>query len=158
MARVRADTTVIPANVAYPTDSGLLAKAIGKLVRAVRRVQAAGRATGTAIVDRRRAAARRVRKIASKLRTRGKLTREETTQVIRRVTGELADLAEKTAADVAAVLRNGRRALPKALSGRMRGRLRRALGERPSRSSGPPRSWPRPGAGWPGSSRTARPG
>ena len=24
-ARVRADTTVIPANVAYPTDSGLLA-------------------------------------------------------------------------------------------------------------------------------------
>ena len=32
-ARVRADTTVIPANVAYPTDSGLLAKAVGKLVR-----------------------------------------------------------------------------------------------------------------------------
>jgi IS5 family transposase len=28
-ARVRADTTVIPANVAYPADSGLLAKAAG---------------------------------------------------------------------------------------------------------------------------------
>jgi len=27
--RVRADTTVIPANVAYPTDSGLLARAVG---------------------------------------------------------------------------------------------------------------------------------
>jgi hypothetical protein len=49
--------------------------------------------------------------------------------VIRRVTGELADLAEKTAEQAAAVLRNGRRALPKALSGRMRGRLRRALNE-----------------------------
>src|ERR1700746_767918 len=45
--RVRADTTVICANVAYPTDSGLLAKAVGKLVRAARRVQAAGGATGT---------------------------------------------------------------------------------------------------------------
>ena len=49
--------------------------------------------------------------------------------MIRRVTGELADLAEKAAAEAAAVLRNGRRALPRALSGRMRGRLRRALDE-----------------------------
>src|SRR6202453_2155655 len=56
-ARVRTDTTVIPANVAYPTDSGLLARAVGKLTRTIRRVQAAGGATGTPIVDRRRAAA-----------------------------------------------------------------------------------------------------
>lgn len=94
-ARVRADTTVIPANVAYPTDSGLLAKAVGKVMRTVRRVQAAGGATGTKVVDRRRAAGRRVREIASKLRTRGKLSREESTLVIRRVTGELASLAER---------------------------------------------------------------
>jgi transposase, IS5 family len=129
VARVRADTTVIPANVAYPTDSGLLAKAVGKLVRTVRRVQAAGGATGTVMVDRRRAAARRVREIASKLRSRGKLSREESTQVIRRVTGELADLADRTSAEAVAVLRNGRRAVPKAISGRVRGRLRRALDE-----------------------------
>ena len=129
VARVRADTTVIGANVAYPTDSGLAAKATGKLVRTVRRVQAAGGATGTVVTDRRRAAARRVREIASKLRSRGKLSREESTQVIHRITGELADLAGKTAMQAAAVLRNGRRALPKALSGRMRGRLRRALDE-----------------------------
>jgi len=128
-ARVRADTTVISANVAYPTDSGLLAKAVGKLVRTARRVQAAGGATATAMTDRRRAAARRVREIASKLRTRGKLSREETTQAIARVTGQLADLAETAAVQAAAVLRNGRRAAPKALSGRVRGRLRRALGE-----------------------------
>jgi IS5 family transposase len=128
-ARVRADTTVISANVAYPTDSGLLAKAVVKLVRTVRRVQAAGGATATKAVDRRRAAARRVREIASKLRTRAKLGREESTQAIRRVTGQLADLADKAAAEAAAVLRNGRRALPRALSGQMRGRLRRALDE-----------------------------
>src|SRR5262250_3856026 len=128
-ARVRADTTVISANVAYPTDSGLLARAVGKLVRAARRVQAAGGAPGTVMTDRRRAAARRMRRVAGTLRTRGKLAREEGTRVIGRVTGELADLAEAAAAQAAAVLRNGRRALPKALGGRVRGRLRRALDE-----------------------------
>src|SRR5260370_59724 len=30
-ARLRADTTVVPANVAYPTDSGLLARAIRRI-------------------------------------------------------------------------------------------------------------------------------
>src|SRR5438874_25110 len=74
-ARVRADTTVISANVAYPTDSGLLARAVGKLVRTARRVQAAGGAPGTVMTDRRRAAARRMRQVASTLRTRGKLAR-----------------------------------------------------------------------------------
>jgi IS5 family transposase len=128
-ARVRADTTVIPANVCYPTDSGLLAKAVGKLVRTARRVQAAGGAPCTVMTDRRRAAARRVREIAAKLRSRSKLGREETTQAIARVTGELADLARKTAAQAGAVLCNGRRAVPKTLSGRMRGRLQRALDE-----------------------------
>jgi IS5 family transposase len=128
-ARARADTTVISANVAYPTDSGLLAKAVGKLVRTARRVQAAGGAPATAMTDRRRAAARRVREIAARLRSRSKLGREETTRAIARVTGQLADLAEKAAAQAAAVLRNGRRAAAKALSGRMRGRMRRALDE-----------------------------
>jgi IS5 family transposase len=49
--------------------------------------------------------------------------------VIGWVTGELADLAQKTAAEAAAVLRNGRRAVGRALSGRVRGRVRRALDE-----------------------------
>jgi IS5 family transposase len=57
---VRADTTVIGANVAYPTDCGLLAIAVGKLMRAARRVYAGG-AAGTVMMDRRRAAGRRVR-------------------------------------------------------------------------------------------------
>jgi IS5 family transposase len=81
------------------------------------------------VIDRRRAAARRVREIASTLRALGEASREEKTQAICRVTGELAGLAEKTAAQAAAVVRNSRRAVPKALSGRVRGRLRRALSE-----------------------------
>ena len=37
--RVRADTTVVEADVAYPTDSGLLAKAIGTMARTVERIK-----------------------------------------------------------------------------------------------------------------------
>jgi transposase, IS5 family len=128
-ARVRADTTVIAANVAYPTDAGLLARAVGKLVRAARRVQAAGGAAGTVMTDRRRAAGRRAREMAATMRARAQLGRDEASRAIGRVTGDLADLAESTAAQAAAVLRNGRRAVRRALSGRVRGRLRRALAE-----------------------------
>ena len=127
--RVRADTTVISANVAYPTDVGLLAKAVVKLVRTVRRVQAAGGATGTKVTDRRRAAARRAREMAAQMRARSKLGKDQSTAAIRRVSAGLADLAEKAAAEAAVVVRNGRRAVAKALSGRLRGRLTRALAE-----------------------------
>ena len=40
--RVRADTTVVPADVAYPTDSGLLAKGVAKMAKAVERLKAGG--------------------------------------------------------------------------------------------------------------------
>jgi transposase, IS5 family len=43
--RVRADTTVVEAAVAYPTDSGLLAKAIGTMACTVERIKGAGGAT-----------------------------------------------------------------------------------------------------------------
>ena len=110
-ARMRADATVIGANVAYSTDSGLLARAVGKIVRTARLMQAAGGAASTAMAHRRRAtAAPRMREVAARLRSRGKLSRDETTRVIRRVIGERADLAEKAAAQAAAVLRNSRRA------------------------------------------------
>jgi IS5 family transposase len=45
--RVRADTTVVEANVAYPTDSGLLAKGVAKLAGTVRRLKDAGLAART---------------------------------------------------------------------------------------------------------------
>jgi len=40
--RVRADTTGVPANIAYPTDSGLLAKGVAKMAKAVERLKAGG--------------------------------------------------------------------------------------------------------------------
>jgi transposase, IS5 family len=81
------------------------------------------------MTDRRRAATRRAREMAATMRARARMGREEGTQAIGRATGDLADLAEAVAAQAAAVLRNGRRAVRRALSGRVRGRLRRALGE-----------------------------
>ena len=126
--KVRADTTVVEADVAYPTDSGLLAKAVGSMARTVERIKAAGGAPRTRSRDRRRAAARRARSIASKLRLRGEQQRDEAQAAVRRVTGELADLAESAVADAAAVIRNGKRALRR-VSGQTRGRLRRAIND-----------------------------
>jgi IS5 family transposase len=97
--KVRADTTVVEADVAYPADSGLLAKAVGKIARTVERVKAAGGATRTKSRDRRRAAGRRARSIASKLKLRGAQQREEAQATVRRITGELADLAEAAMRD-----------------------------------------------------------
>jgi IS5 family transposase len=126
--KVRADTTVVEADVAYPTDSGLLAKAVGSMARAVERIKAAGGAPRTRSRDRRRAASRRARSIASKLRLRGEQQRDEAQAAVRRVTGELADLAESAVRDAAAVIRNGKRALRR-VSGQTRGRLRRAIND-----------------------------
>lgn len=56
--KLRADTTVVAANIGYPTDAGPLARAIGKLTRTVERVRVAGGAVRTRTRDRRRAARR----------------------------------------------------------------------------------------------------
>ena len=54
--RIRVDTTVVAANVAYPTDSGLLAKATRRIAAIGKRMQAAGGAVRTSVRDRSRAA------------------------------------------------------------------------------------------------------
>jgi len=104
--RVRADTTVVGANVAYPTDLGLLARAVGKLHTTSRRVQAAGGATRTRIRDRRRAAGRRAREVARALRSRT----GDAKQVVFEVTRQVAALAEAQLADARRVVANARRA------------------------------------------------
>ncbi|SNR83274.1 ISNCY family transposase [Blastococcus mobilis] len=141
-ARLRADTTVVPADVAYPTDSGLLARAVRRIAATGRRIQAAGGATRTRLRDRSRAAGRRAHGIAAKLRLRGAQHRDEAQATVRRITGELAELAERAAADAERLLANARRALRRArakaadrvaagrrnaAAGRRRGRLRRAV-------------------------------
>ena len=126
--KVRADTTVVEAAVAYPTDSGLLAKAIGSMARTVQRIKAAGGATGTRTRDRRRSAGRRARSIASTLRLRGEQQRDQVQTAVRRITGELAGIAEQAMREASSVIRNARRALRTA-TGQRKGRLHRAIND-----------------------------
>jgi IS5 family transposase len=143
-SRLRVDTTVVPADVAYPTDSGLLAKAVRRIAATGRRVQAAGGATRTRQRNRSRAAGQRAHGIAAKLRMRSAQGRDEAHAVVQRITGELADLAERAARDAERLLVNARRALRRAqakaeelaatggrdvAAGRRRGRLRRAVND-----------------------------
>ncbi|MCV6990826.1 ISNCY family transposase [Mycobacterium timonense] len=123
--KVRADTTVVEADVGYPTDSGLLAKAVGSLCRSMARIKTLGGATRTPARDRRRSAGRRARAIASKLRLRGAQQRDQAQAAVHRITAELADIAQAAVGEAAAVLRNARRALHTA-TGSRRGRLAQA--------------------------------
>src|SRR6266581_205049 len=65
-SRLRADTTVVPANVCYPTDSGLLAKAVRRIAVTGRRIQAARGGRRTRVRDRSRSAGKRAHAIAAK--------------------------------------------------------------------------------------------
>jgi IS5 family transposase len=124
--KVRADTTVVEADVAYPTDTGLLAKAIGTMSRTVARIKAAGGAPRTRARDRRRSASRRARAIASKLRLRGQQNRDQAQAAVRRITGELAEIAAQAMGEAAAVARNAKRALRRA-TGQRKARLHQAI-------------------------------
>ncbi|HUO37227.1 MAG TPA: ISNCY family transposase [Mycobacterium sp.] len=142
--RIRVDTTVVPANVAYPTDSGLLAKAVRRIAAAGRRIQAAGGATRTKVRDRSRAAGKRAHAVAAKLRSRSALGRDEATTAVLKSTGELARLAQTAVRDAQRLLANARWALHRAkakadqlrthgirdaAAGRRRGRLARAVND-----------------------------
>ena len=147
--KVRADTTVVGADVAYPTDSGLLAKAIGTMARTVARIKTDGGARRTHAPDRRRSAGRRARAIASKLRLRGQQQRDQAQVAVRRITAELAGIADQAMRDAKAVIRNAKRAL-RAAGGQRKGRLHRAINHL-NTIVGRTNEWsPRPAAGWPG--------
>ena len=102
--RVRADTTVVPANVKYPTDSGLLTKGISKISRTVQRIQAQGAATRTRFVDTTAQARTHAHRIGSKLRRRTGQAKDE----VLAITGELAELAATTVAQAKAAVANAR--------------------------------------------------
>lgn len=123
--RLRADTTVVSADVAYPTESGLLAKAVRRIAATGRRVQAARGGTRTRVRDRSRAAGKRAHGIAAKLRLRSAQGKDEAQATVRRITGDLAHLAGRAAPDAEVLLANARRTLRRALQGRRSGRSRR---------------------------------
>jgi IS5 family transposase len=126
--KVRADTTVVSANVEYPTDSGLLARAVVLAGKLVKRIKGAGGATRTAFRDAADEATAKVHAIGAKLKLRSAEAKEEVQATVLRLTGELADLAQRAMDDVAPVLANARHALRR-VAGRRRGLLRKAINQ-----------------------------
>src|SRR5215210_7466212 len=105
--KVRADTTVVEADVVYPTDSGLLAKGVAKMARLAAQLKAAGLATRTTARDRTRSMRRRAHAIGAWLRRRSDDAKEEA----KAITGEMATIATLAVADARHVALNARRGL-----------------------------------------------
>jgi IS5 family transposase len=105
--KLRIDTTVVEADIDYPTDADLLEHAVRKLGGLVRGIKGRGAARRTRFRDRGRAAGRRMKRLARTLRRRTGVAMEE----VDRLTGEVARIARQTLSDVQGVVRNARRAL-----------------------------------------------
>jgi IS5 family transposase len=104
--KLRVDTTVVEADIDYPTDADLLEQAVRKLGGLVRRVKGRGAASRTRFRDRGRAAGRRMKQLARTLRRRSGVAMGE----VDRLTGEVAKLARQTLKEVQVVAGNARRA------------------------------------------------
>jgi hypothetical protein len=105
---------------------GCSPRASGRCVAAWRGSKTLGGATRTQARDRRRAAGRRARSIASRLRLRAQQQRDQAQAAVRRITGELADIAEAAMRDADTVIRNAGRALGTA-TGARKGQLQQAI-------------------------------
>lgn len=117
--RVRADTTVVEANVAYPVDSSLLAKGVARLATLAGRARAQGLATRTPLRDRTRSVYRRARDVVNTLRQRD----DQRPARVRRLNVELVGIARASINEARAVIRNARRRV-RELGDRATGRQR----------------------------------
>jgi IS5 family transposase len=120
--KLRVDTTVVEADIDYPTDADLLEQAVRKLGGLVRRIKARGAAARTPFRDRCRAAGRRLRQLAYSLRRRGGQAMAE----VDRLTGQVARIARQSLRQAEVVGRNARRVLGRRPDD---GRLGRLVGE-----------------------------
>jgi transposase, IS5 family len=98
--KVRADTTVVEADVKYPTDSGLLTSAIGRIATCLRRLEQLGVKIDS--VDRTAPARTHQDSIGAWLRRR---TDDAKTEVLT-ITGMLADLAAQSVGEAREALQS----------------------------------------------------
>ena len=149
--KLRIDTTVVQADIDYPTDADLLGHAVRKLGGLVGRVKARKAARRVRFRvrfrDRRRAAGRRLHQLAQVLRRPGVAMGE-----IDRLTAELAQLARATLRD--ATMTWTRSCVPRAAA-LPAGRPTDGCDDWPPTWTPPSTAlggcWPRPPSGWPAS-------
>jgi transposase, IS5 family len=100
--KVRADTTVVEANVAYPSDAGLLGKGVARLTKLVAKLQEAGYAPRTSFRDRTRSVRRRAHAIGAWLRRRSDDAKDE----VLTITAELVTIARASVKEAQVVAHN----------------------------------------------------
>jgi IS5 family transposase len=122
--QVRADTTVVPGDVGYPTDSGLLARGVIRLVALVAVLHGFGLASRTKMRDRGRSMRRRAHDIGAWLRRRTDQSKDE----VKAITAEMASITESSLAEARQVACNARRGLYRA-GVEASGKARAALSE-----------------------------
>ena len=98
LARVRADTTVVEADIKYPTDSGLLTSATGRIATSLHRLAKVG--VKVAYTDRTLEARAHQHSIGVWLRRRS----DEAKAEVLVITGRLADLAEASVVEATRAL------------------------------------------------------
>ena len=108
--KVRADTTVVPANVTYPSDAGLLARGVTKLAHLTRKAKRLGLGVRTTTRNRTRSVRRRAHSIGAWLRRRNDTAKEE----VMAITAEMATIAERAVADARHLAVNAHRSLRRA--------------------------------------------
>ncbi len=101
---VRIDSTVIEADIKYPTDSGLAAQGVKSLAREGRKLAAKLRETKTRVRDRSRSMGRRLRSITRTIRRRSGEAKAEVLALTEQ-TGKLLQRSVKEARRLAATAR-----------------------------------------------------
>jgi transposase, IS5 family len=105
--KVRADTTVVPANVAYLTDSGLLAKGVAKMAKSIEKLKGAGLGSKTRSRDRTQMMRARARSIGANLRRRSGEAKDE----VLAINADMVRIAQVAVAEARHVAANALRAL-----------------------------------------------
>ncbi len=119
--KIRVDSTVVDADIHYPTDSGLIADGVKRLTRLGKQIKSAVGTAVTAVHDRSRSVKKRLLGIGKLLRRRSGDAVEE----VRRVTEGLARIGERQARAVARLCEEAQGKLA-----RLRGKARRRGAER----------------------------
>lgn len=107
LSQVRVDSTVVPADIEYPTDSGLLAKGIRQVLGPVERIQRVGIAADVAVEDSRGEVRRLTKALQRSARRRTDDARDDVLVVV----DQLADLAERAVEQARQVFEAGEAAV-----------------------------------------------
>lgn len=105
--KLRVDTTVVEADIHYPTDASLLSDGVKVITRTVKKLKEAGVAIRTKFQDRRRSVKKRLLSITKVVKRRS----GEAYNEVRQITGEVLNAAQQVVAEAKQVIKNAKQNL-----------------------------------------------